>query len=152
MNESRPEFAGGGLYLSTSFNWSIVIDVGVGVGVLLMGIGLLVAMLALAKTLARINTTLDEVDRQIAGLGVPVTQMLTHVGGIADTADSSVARLGGVVKSLEDVAGSVASTAKLAQDAVSPALINLGATLSGVTAGVRRFINGSGSSGHSDLS
>jgi len=99
-------------------------------------------MRALAGTLSRVNVTLDEVDRQIAAVGTPVTQMLSHVGGIADTADSTVARLSGVVKSLEDVAGSVASTAKLTQNAVSPALVNVGATLSGVTAGIRRLVNG----------
>ena len=137
--------------MSTGFNWSIVFDVGIGVGVFLMGLGIFLAMLALSKTLGRVNVTLDELDRQIAAVGVPVTQMLTHVGGIADTADSSVARLGGVVKSLEDVAGSVASTAKLTQDAVSPALVNVGATLSGVTAGIRRLVNGQ-RSGHNDLS
>lgn len=137
--------------MSTGFEWSIVIDVGVGIGVFLAGLGIFLAMNALSKTLARVNVTLDEVDRQISALGTPVTQMLTHVGGIADTADSSVARLGGVVKSLEDVAGSVASTAKLTQDAVSPALVNVGATLSGVTAGIRRLVRGSDHSGSNDL-
>ena len=109
-------------------------------------------MSALGRTLARVNTTLDEVDRQMASLGAPVSQMLTHVGGIADTADATVARLSGVVKSLEDVAGSVAGTAKLTQDAVSPALINVGATLGGVTAGLRRLVNGRTQSDRDDIS
>ena len=51
--------------------------------------------------------------------------------GIADTADATVARLGAVVGTLESVAGGVGNTAKLATDAVTPALVNLGATLSG---------------------
>ena len=140
MNGLRPESAGGGFYLTTGFDWAIVLDIGVGLGALLAGIGIFLGMRALASTLGRLNTTLDEVDRQIAGVGVPVSQMLTHVGGIADSADSTVARLSGVVKSLEDVAGSVASTAKLTQNAVSPALVNVGATLSGVTAGLRRLV------------
>lgn len=127
--------------MTTGFDWAIVLDSGVGLGALLAGIGIFVGMRALASTLGRLNTTLDEVDRQIAGVGVPVSQVLSHVGGIADTADSTVARLSGVVKSLEDVAGSVASTAKLTQNAVSPALVNVGATLSGVTAGLRRLVH-----------
>ncbi|HEV7179543.1 MAG TPA: DUF948 domain-containing protein, partial [Candidatus Baltobacteraceae bacterium] len=86
-------------------DWAIVLDVGVGLGVLLMGIGIFVAMLALAKTLRRLNTTLDEVDRQIQTLGKPVGETLNHVGGIADTADQTLARLSGVVQSLESVAG-----------------------------------------------
>ncbi|MDP9017406.1 MAG: hypothetical protein M3N19_03660 [Candidatus Eremiobacteraeota bacterium] len=137
--------------MSTGFDWSIILDAGVGIGVLLAGLGVFLGMRALAGTLGRVNVTLDEVDRQIAGVGVPVTQMLSHIGGIADTADSTVARLGGVVKSLEDVAGSVAGTAKLTQDAVSPALVNVGATLSGVTAGLRRLVNGKTQSGPTEL-
>lgn len=131
--------------MSTGFDWTIVQDVGVGLiglGVLIGGIGLFVAMRGIAGTLGRLNVTLDEVDRQLASLGIPVKQTLSHIGGIADTADSTLARLGGAVKSLEDVAGSVASTARLTQNAVSPALVNVGATLSGVTAGLRRLING----------
>lgn len=128
--------------MSTGFDWAIVIDAGVGIGAFLAGLGIFVGMRALAGTLSRVNVTLDELDRQIAGVGVPVTQVLSHVSGIADTADATVARLGGVVKSLEDVAGSVSSTAKLTQDAVSPALVNVGAALSGVTAGLRRLVNG----------
>ena len=128
--------------MTTGFNWAIVLDIGVGIGALLAGLGIYLGMRALASTLSRVNVTLDEVDKQLAGIGVPVTQTLTHIGGIADTADATVARLSGVVKSLEDVADSVASTAKLTQNAVSPALVNVGSTLSGVTAGLRRLVNG----------
>jgi len=75
---------------------------------------------------------------------VPVRDTLKHVGGIVGTADETVARLTGVVSSLEDVAGSVAQTAKLAQNAVSPALVNVGAAIGGVTAGLRRLVRGGG--------
>ncbi len=126
----------------TGIDWSIVLDIGVGVGVLLMGVGIFVAMLALAKTFGRLNGTLDEVDRQIAALGKPVGETLEHVGGIADTADQTLARLSGVVKSLEDVAGSVSHTAGLTKDALSPAIVNVGATITGVSAGLRRLVTG----------
>jgi hypothetical protein len=126
--------------LSSGFNWAIIIDVGVGVGVLLMGIGVFTVCSALARTFARLNGTLDEVDRQISALSVPVVATLGHVNGIADTADATVARLGAVVGTLEGVAGGVGNTAKLATDAVTPALVNLGATLSGITAGLRRLV------------
>ena len=130
--------------MGTTFDWAIVLDIGVGVGVLLVGIAMMIAMMALAKTLARVNVTLDEVDRQIEAVGKPVGDALASVGGIADSADQTIARLTGVVKSLEDVAGHVASTAQLTKDAVSPAIVNVGATLSGVSAGLRRLINGRG--------
>lgn len=133
----------------TGTDTSWIMYVGVGVGVLLVGIGVLWAMLALAKTLNRVNATLDEVDRQIATLGRPVGETLTHVGGIADTADQTLARLGGVVKSLEDVAGSVSQTASLTKEALSPAIVNVGATITGVSAGLRRLVTGRKSAGES---
>ena len=123
-------------------NGSLIRDVLVGVGVLLMGIGVFVAMLALAKTLGRVNVTLDGVDRQLDNMGGPLANTLGHVDGIADTADQTLARLGGVVKSLEDVAGNVSQTATLAKNALSPAIVNVGATVAGVSAGLRRLVTG----------
>lgn len=129
--------------------WTIVLDVGVGAGVLLMGIGIFVAMLALAKTFKKLNGTLDAVDAQIGNLGRPVGTTLEHIGGIADTADNTLARLAGVVASLEGVAGSVSQTAALTKDAVSPAIVNVGATITGVSAGLRRLVTGRNSADRS---
>ena len=127
-------------------DWSIVLDVGVGVGVFLLGVGTFIAMLALAKTFGRVSVTLDEVDRQIAGSGKPIGETLEHVNGIADTAEQTLARLSGVVKSLEDVAGSVSAAAILTKQALSPAIVNVGATISGISAGLRRLVTGRTSS------
>ena len=96
----------------------------------------------IANLLKRLNTTLDEVDRQIGALSAPVAETLSHVGGIADTADATVARLSGVVGALETVAEKVVKTSDLAQRAVAPAIVNVGATLTGITAGVRRLFAG----------
>jgi len=74
----------------------------------------------------------------------PVAETLSHVGGIADTADATVARLGGVVGSLETVAAQVVKTSDLANRAVAPAIVNVGATVTGVTAGIRRLVTGRG--------
>jgi uncharacterized protein YoxC len=123
-------------------DWSIVMYVGVGVGVLLIGIGVLAACLALGKTLNRVNHTLDVVDAQIQTLSVPIGTTLDHVGGIADTADQTLARLKGVVGSLETVAASLTNVADLAKEAVSPAIVNVGATIAGVSAGLRRIVTG----------
>ena len=128
--------------MTSGFQWAIVLDIGVGVGVLLIGIGIFIVCSALAKVFTRLNGTLDEVDRQISAISVPVIATLGHVGGIADTADATVARLGAVVGTLEGVAGTVGNTAKLATEAVTPGLVNVGATLSGITAGLRRLVTG----------
>jgi|SRR5579862_668357 len=114
----------------------------VGSGIFLLGLGVFIAMLALAKTLKRLNVTLDGVDQQLENLGGPVTKTLGHVDGIAGTADETLARLGGVVKSLEEVAGNVTETAALTKSAISPAIVNVGAALAGVSAGLRRLVTG----------
>ena len=124
------------------FDWAAVLDVGAGLGVFVAGIGIFVGMRAWAKTMARVNVTLDEVDRQLDGMGKPLAQVLGHVGGIADTADQTLARLTGVVQSLESVANSIAQTAQTTKDAVSPAIVNAGATISGISAGLRRLFMG----------
>lgn len=99
-------------------------------------------MLALARTLRRVNSTLDVVDAQLTSLGTPVGEMLTHVGGISETAEKTIARLGGIADALENVAGTLSQTATLAKDAVSPAMVNVGATLTGISAGLRRLVTG----------
>jgi hypothetical protein len=129
-------------FLTSGFNGTIILDILVGAGALLIGIGIFMVCSSLAKVFTRLNGTLDEVDRQIAAISVPVIATLGHVGGIADTADATVARLGAVVGTLEGVAGTVGNTAKLATEAVTPGLVNVGATLSGITAGLRRLVAG----------
>jgi hypothetical protein len=131
--------------LTAPTDWPhLFFSVGAGLGVLLIGIGVLVVCSAIAGTLRRLNTTLDEVDRQVAALSAPVAQTLGHVGGIADTADATIARLGIAVGKLEIVATGVVKTSGLANEAVTPAIVNVGATLTGLTAGLRSFVKGSG--------
>lgn len=116
----------------TGMDWSIVIDVGVGVGVLLVGIAAVWVAGALAKTLARVNKTLDEVDAQLSGVGKPVADALAHVNGIADTADQTVTRLSGVVSSIEQN--------------IAPAIVNVAATITGISDTLRRLVTGRASS------
>jgi uncharacterized protein YoxC len=119
-------------------------NIGIGAGVLLVGIGVLIAGIALARTLGRVNVTLDVVDGQMQSLGKPIGETLDHVGGIADTADQTLARLRGVVESIEGVADSVSDTAELAKGALGPAIENVGATIAGISAGLRRIVTGRG--------
>ena len=114
--------------MSSTQYGSLTLDVLVGVGALLAGLGIFVGMLALAKTLARLRATLDGVDRQLDSIATPVSNTLAHVEE--------------VTKSLEDSAGALSRTADLTRSAVSPAIVNLGATLGGITAGLRRLITG----------
>lgn len=122
-------------------DWSpLILAIGVGLGVLLSGIGILIACVRLGALLTRATKTLDEVDGQIAALSVPIGQTLTHVGGIADTADTTLAKLAVTVGSLETVAENVNKTSTLAQEAIAPSLVNIGAVLAGVTAALRRLV------------
>jgi hypothetical protein len=47
-----------------------------------------------------------------------------------------------VVGSLETVAASLSNVADLTKDAISPAIVNIGATITGVSAGLRRIVTG----------
>jgi hypothetical protein len=133
--------------VTSEIDWPhLIFSIGAGLGVLLIGIGVLVFCSGIAGFLRRLNGTLDEVDRQIGALSAPVAETLAHVGGIADTADATVARLSGVVGSLESVASNVVKTSDLANRAVAPAIVNVGATITGITAGVRRLVVGRRSS------
>lgn len=136
--------------MTGTLDWPhLVFSVGAGLGVLLMGVGVFIVCSAIAKALERLNHTLDEVDKQIVALTAPVAETLGHVGGIADTADATIARLGAVVGTLESVAARVGKTANLANDAIAPAITNVGATLTGITAGLRRLVSGKRSGGSS---
>jgi uncharacterized protein YoxC len=113
----------------SSMEWgTVVLDVLGGIAALLVGIGVLIACLALAKTLVRVRATLDEVDRQLAGIGAPVTSTLSRVDELT--------------KSLEQTAGSVSRTVDLTRSAVVPGIVNVGAAIAGVTAGLRRLVTG----------
>lgn len=107
-----------------------------------LGFGVLMISRRIAGVLQRVDIMIGDVDKQIGTLSEPIVDTLSHVGGIADTADIAVAKLGKIVGTLESVAGSVGKTANLAQNAVAPSLVNFGATLTGITAGVRRIIHG----------
>jgi hypothetical protein len=97
----------GGTFLTSSIEWW---SIGIGIMALLFGIAILIVCLSVARLLARIGKTLDEVDRQIPALSAPIATTLTHVGGIADTADSTIARLGLALAQLEYVAGAATRT------------------------------------------
>lgn len=126
--------------MTSGFDWSIVLDAGVGLGVFLIGLGALILCSALSRTLARVGETLDEVDRQLAAVSVPVVKTLGHVDGIANTADVTVSRLRGVVAQLETIANGAGKLSNLAVEAVSPAIVNVGATLTGLSVGIRRLV------------
>jgi len=124
-------------------DWAVVFrEVAVGLGVLFIGIGILYASVQIGKLLQRVGATLDEVDRQLAALGAPVAKTLDHVNGIANTADETLARVGDVVGTLETVSSSAARGVGFVGAALQPAVVNLGATLSGITAGLRRLVRG----------
>ena len=128
--------------MNTGFDWTAFLDVAGGVGAFLAGLGIFLAMLSLARTFRRLNTTLDGIDEQLAALGKPAGETLAHVGGIADTADRTLAHASNIVGSVESVAESVARAGKAASDALTPSIVNLGATLTGITAGLRRIVCG----------
>ena len=117
---------GGTVLIGSAEQWSIALYVGVGLGALFVGLGIFILSVRAGALLARVGRTLDEVDKQIGTLSIPIATTLTHVGGIADTADATIARLGGVVSQLETVAARASKTATL-----------IGTTLDSVSNAVR---------------
>ena len=129
--------------MTGSSDWAVVFrEVAIGLGVLLAGIGFLYASIQLGATLKRLVTTLDRLDKQIDTLGVPLGKTLDRVSGIATTADQTLARAGNAVGALERVSSTVSSGVAFVGSALQPAVINLGATVTGVTAGLRRLVRG----------
>jgi hypothetical protein len=117
-------------------------EVCVGLGVLLIGVGFLYAAIQLGGVLTRVGATLDEVDKQIAALGAPIAETLDRVSGIATTAERTLDRAGSAVGQLERVAALFAKGTSLVGSALEPAVVNVGSTLTGIAAGLRRLVRG----------
>lgn len=129
--------------MTGSADWAVVFrEVGIGLGVLLAGIGFLYASIQLGAVLRRLGTTLDLVDRQVNQIGPPVAKTLDRVSGIAATADDTLARATRAVSALERVTAALAGGVELVGSALRPPVINAGAALSGITAGLRRLVRG----------
>ncbi|MBV8153454.1 MAG: DUF948 domain-containing protein [Candidatus Eremiobacteraeota bacterium] len=127
----------------TGTDWAVVFrEVGVGLGVLLIGVAFLVASIQLGRVLNRLGNTLDEVDRQIATMGVPIARTLDRVSGIASTAEQTLDRAGNAVGQLERIAAVLAKGTNLVGSALEPAVVNLSSTITGITAGLRRLVRG----------
>jgi ABC-type transporter Mla subunit MlaD len=127
----------------TDTDWAVVFrECAVGIGVLLIGVGFLYASIQLGRMFNRLNATLDEVDKQLATLGVPLAKTLDRVSGIATTADQTLDRAKDAVGQLERVASVMAKGTGLIGSALEPVVVNLGSTVAGITAGLRRLVRG----------
>lgn len=127
----------------TGTDWAVVFrEAAVGLGVLLIGVGFLIASIQLGRVLARLGNTLDEVDRQISTMGIPIAKTLDRVSGIATSADQTLGRASDAVGQLERVASVLAKGTSLVASALEPAVVNVGSTLTGITAGLRRLVRG----------
>ncbi|MFY9664555.1 MAG: hypothetical protein WAL67_07395 [Candidatus Cybelea sp.] len=107
---------------------TLILDVLGGVGALLIGVGVLIGSLAIARELTQFRATLKQVVDEIDQIREPVINTLEQVDKL--------------VKSAQSTADSVSQTADLTKSAVVPAIVNIGATVGGVTAGLRRLVSG----------
>jgi uncharacterized protein YoxC len=106
----------------------LILDVLGGVGALLIGIGVLIGSLAIARELTHFRATLKQMVDEIDQIREPVTNTLAQVDKL--------------VKSAQGTVDSVSQTADLTKTAVTPAIVNVGATVSGLSAGLRRLVSG----------
>ena len=65
---------------------------------------------------------------QCENVGTPVSNTLAHVDE--------------VTRSIEETVGTLSRTADLTKSAVTPAIINIGAAIGGISAGLRRLVTG----------
>ena len=121
--------------------------VAIGLAALVAAGGISFACIRLAGLLARAQTTLDNVDAQLAGAQAPLTKTLTHVSGVAQSVDDIVAKVDRIANAAEKAAGAVAKTADAAQAAVSPTIANLVGVVAGVSRGARTFFRSHGRNG-----
>ena len=112
--------------------------------------GIAYACIRLGLTLRRLETTLDGVDRQLAGAQEPLQKTLTHVSGVAESIEDIVAKLDKVANAATAAAGAVAKTADAAQAAVTPTLANLVSVVAGVSQGAKTFFRSRGRNGSQD--
>jgi len=124
-----------------------VLAYGVGVGAFLAGLALIIAAIALARTLGRLNTTLDVVDGQIGDIGPAAASTLQHVSGAANGAEQAVAHLATAAKSLEGAASALAQTAELSKSAVVPGVTSFGESINIVAERLKRFVGGNDARG-----
>jgi|SRR5579872_1757774 len=125
-----------------------LLDGGIGLGVLIIGIATLLLFTRVGRTLDRVDAAIDKGLVHVDRLSGPIGETLTHVGGVLGTVDTTLAKLTGVVDALEKIAGSLAKTTSAAQGAVTPTLLSAAQLVSNLTEGLRRIVVGS--NGRSD--
>ncbi|TAM61287.1 hypothetical protein EPN52_02845 [bacterium] len=124
-----------------------LLDGGIGLGVLIIGIATLLLFMRVGRTLDRVDTALDQSMAQLDRFSGPIGETLTHVGGVMETVDATLAKAGGVVEALEKIASSLAKTTTAAQGAVTPTLVSAAHLVSNLTEGLRRIVTGTNGRG-----
>lgn len=119
-----------------------LLDGGIGLGVLIIGVATLLLFTRVGRTLDRVDAVLDQSMAQLDKLSGPIGETLTHVGGVMGTVDGTLAKVSGVMDALENVASSLAKMTTAAQGAVTPTLLNAAHLVTNVTEGLRRIVTG----------
>src|SRR4029077_4233039 len=124
--------------------------IAIGIAALAAAGGIAYACVRLGGTLHRLETTLDGVDRPLAGGETAPTKTLVHVSGVAESIEDIVAKLDQVANAATAAAGAVAKTADAAQAAVTPTIANLVSVVAGVSEGAKTFFRSRGRNGSQD--
>lgn len=114
--------------------------------------GIAFACVRLGLILRRLETTLDGVDRQLAGAEQPLQKTLTHVSGVAESIEDIVGKIDRVADAATAAAGAVAKSADAAQAAVTPVIASLVSVVAGVSQGAKTFFRSRGRNGSQDES
>ncbi|MBC5825681.1 MAG: DUF948 domain-containing protein [Candidatus Eremiobacteraeota bacterium] len=112
-----------------------------GIASLVLAFAVAYVCLRLGRVLDRSLATLGKVEAQLDSAQVPVTGMLTHLGSVTANVDSMVGRVNKITEVAEKAAGAVAKTADAAQNAVTPAVVNVAGIVAGISQGAKAFFN-----------
>ena len=119
-----------------------IFDYGVGGGAFLAGVGLFIATIAFARTLGRLNKTLDVVDGQLVEIGPATTATLHHLSSAAGGAEKALGHLAGAAKSIEGAAGALNQSAELSKNAFVPGVASLGESINLIAERLKRLLGG----------
>jgi len=110
-----------------------------GVACLIVAVAVAFVCARLGKVLDRSVATLDKIEQQLDLAQAPVTDMLTHLGGVSGNVDSMVGRVNRVTEVAETAARAVGKTAEAAQHALTPTVVNVAGIVAGVAQGAKSF-------------
>ena len=119
----------------------------IGLASLIVAAGVAYVSYRMGGVLARTDSALSKVERQLDALQPSVTETVGHVGSVAASVDSMVSRVERMTGAAEKAAGAVAKTADAAQTKLTPAVMSVVGIVAGLSEGAKALFRPRGRNG-----